>query len=457
MKRADVVIVGAGFAGIYAAWALARAGAQVTLVDSNDAIGGVLRSRVWKDFWLDNGTHNLDMRTALGETFFLDVLKDNILIIKDMEYASMVDREWTYGFAFPDLSKFSSKLSSRGIAELIALSKVDKWTAATSYLQWYEQNYGEVLTRTFTPMIKKVTGSDPSEFAVEANKSLSFFNRPKLGSDVEMILLKKRSAFFDDRLGVSNRCGEPCFLGMNTNKIFSYPAAKGMQGFCDSAKKRLEELNVEILLQSQVTSIGRSSDAGLRVELNGKNQLSANKLLWTLPQGPLAKVLSLNMQSNQNYTPVATTIFAYEVNREEIVGPDYLHDYSSDRIAFRYNRAGVYGNQIKPDGTTVVMAEVPHIPQFPNSFCTDQMSETVWKNLVESGFMSANAVCLDSTCWGIPAAYVVPKNGWRELYDEIGIAIERFSENIHYISFANQGRLEFMRYFEQTLSQKITR
>ena len=65
MKRADVVVVGAGFAGIYAAWALARAGAQVTLVDSNDAIGGVLRSRVWKDFWLDNGTHNLDMRTAL--------------------------------------------------------------------------------------------------------------------------------------------------------------------------------------------------------------------------------------------------------------------------------------------------------------------------------------------------------------------------------------------------------
>ena len=50
MKHADVVVVGAGFAGIYAAWALARTGAQVTLVDSNGAIGGVLRGRVWKDF-----------------------------------------------------------------------------------------------------------------------------------------------------------------------------------------------------------------------------------------------------------------------------------------------------------------------------------------------------------------------------------------------------------------------
>ena len=217
-----------------------------------------------------------------------------------------------------------------------------------------------------------------------------------------MILLKKRLPFFDDRLGVSNRCGEPCFLGMNINKIFCYPAAKGMQGFCDSASKRLEELNVEILLKSQVTSIGHSSGAGLRVELNGKDQLLANKLLWTLPQGPLAKVLGLNMQSNQNYTPVATTIFAYEVNREEIVGPDYLHDYSSDRVAFRYNRAGVYGNQVKPDGTTVVMAEVPHIPQFPSSVCTDQMSETVWNNLVESGFMSANADLFRLNMLGIP-------------------------------------------------------
>ena len=39
--------------------------------------------------------------------------------------------------------------------------------------------------------------------------------------------------------------------GMNINKIFCYSVAKGMQGYCDSASKRLEELNVDILLQSQ--------------------------------------------------------------------------------------------------------------------------------------------------------------------------------------------------------------
>ena len=454
MNRADVVVVGAGFAGIYAAWALARAGSQVTLVDSNDAIGGVLRGHVWKDFWLDNGTHNLDMRTALGDTFFRDVLKDNILIIKDMEYASTVDSEWTYGFEMPDLSKFSTKLSSRVLEELIELSKAGERTTATGYLEWYEQNYGESLTRTFLPMMRKFTGSDPSEFAVEANATLNFFSRPKLGSDAEMILLKKSSPFFDDRLGVSNRCGEPSFIGKNINNIFCYPAAKGMQGFCDSASKRLEELNVEILLRSQVTSI-EPSGAGLQVKLNGKDKLLVNKLLWTLPQGFLARALGLNMQSNQNYTPVATTFFAYEVNREEVVGPDYMHDYSSDRVAFRYNRAGVYGNQVKPGGTTLIMAEVPHIPQFSSSVCTDQMSETVWGNLVESGFMSANAVCLDSTCWGIPTAFVIPNKGWRKLYDENDTAIEHFSKNIHYISFEHQGRLAFMRYFEQTLGQKI--
>ena len=86
---------------------------------------------------------------------------------------------------------------------MIELSQAGEWNAATSYLELYEQNYGELQTRKFTPMIRKFSESGPSEFAVEANKALSLFSRSELGSDTEMVSLKKSSPFFDDRLGVS--------------------------------------------------------------------------------------------------------------------------------------------------------------------------------------------------------------------------------------------------------------
>jgi monoamine oxidase len=49
--RADVCVVGAGFAGLTAAWRLAHAGQTVVLLEARDRIGG----RVWTDH-LSDGT-----------------------------------------------------------------------------------------------------------------------------------------------------------------------------------------------------------------------------------------------------------------------------------------------------------------------------------------------------------------------------------------------------------------
>ncbi len=120
---ADVVIVGAGFAGIYAAWRLAHDNLRVVVIDASSEIGGNLRGRHWNGYWLDNGTQFLDCRTTVGEIFFLDILGENTLILDNTEWASVTDNTWTYGFEMPDLSTMSTRICRQSLAELRHLRK----------------------------------------------------------------------------------------------------------------------------------------------------------------------------------------------------------------------------------------------------------------------------------------------------------------------------------------------
>ena len=57
MKRPRVLVVGGGLAGIAAALECADSGAQVTLVERRNGLGGMTRSFRHGDLWLDNGQH----------------------------------------------------------------------------------------------------------------------------------------------------------------------------------------------------------------------------------------------------------------------------------------------------------------------------------------------------------------------------------------------------------------
>ena len=103
MKKFDVIIGGAGFAGIYAAWRLAKSGCSVALLEAENGIGGNLNSRQWGKFWLDNGTHNFDMRTKLGNDFFQDIMGDDLQIWTEPYWASTMNKSWSHGFEMPDL------------------------------------------------------------------------------------------------------------------------------------------------------------------------------------------------------------------------------------------------------------------------------------------------------------------------------------------------------------------
>ena len=299
-------------------------------------------------------------------------------------------------------------------------------------------------------MASKITGNDPANFATDSRNLLTMVFRPKLGSDEEMIDLKRRSPFGDERLGVTYQCGDLRFIGKNAERKFCYPLQKGTQGFCESAAKRLKNLGIKLLLKSPISHV-ESTVSGIVVRTKNR-QISSKKVFWTLPIPTLATVLGIQHEASQSFTPVGVVNHVFEVDRSAIRGNDYLHDYNTGRLAFRYNRAGIYGNQVKPDGRTIVMAEVPTHPKNIMSLLTPSVTERVWQETLMTGFMATDSKHYKSTCWGVPNTFSLPNVGWNDAYAKLEIDISNYSDNIHYIDLASRGRNALMQSFENKLA-----
>jgi hypothetical protein len=454
MKNYDVIIVGAGFLGIYAAWRLAKCGCRVILLEANNFLGGNLNSRQWKNFWLDNGTHNFDMRTKLEEKFFLDILGKNIQVWTDHNWASTTDKTWTYGFEMPDFSKDAPILSNQALAELKYI-KESSYSALKPdhYSDALIQSHGPVLSTATLPLVRKFTGSDPTKFSVDARQSLTIFDRPKLGTDSEMIALKKSDPFWDKRLGVSLLCGDKRFYGKSVTTKYCYPADQGLHGFCVSAQQRLVELGVSIKLGHSVTDI-KKDGKGVTVKVNNAS-FSADNLFWSLPETGLNKILKTGIDLTQSFIPVGVCLFAFEVPKECIKGPDYLHDFHPDRATFRYNKMGVYSQQIQSNGNTVVMAEVPSHPADLSKKVTNNMTKIVWENVCNSGFVAPETQPIDSTCWGLPVAFTLPKVGWKEDFTKVQDIIKNTVPSLHSPAFESRGRSRYMSYYETHLHHQL--
>ncbi|NBW91814.1 MAG: NAD(P)/FAD-dependent oxidoreductase, partial [Actinobacteria bacterium] len=54
-SQCDVVIVGAGLAGLCAAWEIQKKGFSVVVVEASDAVGGRVRTDLVDGFQLDRG------------------------------------------------------------------------------------------------------------------------------------------------------------------------------------------------------------------------------------------------------------------------------------------------------------------------------------------------------------------------------------------------------------------
>jgi protoporphyrinogen oxidase len=147
-----VVVLGAGLAGLAAAWELARGGARVTVLERERRVGGMAAS--WKvgPYWLDYGPHRFHSRDPelLGHVF--DVLDHEVVVRQRRSRIHLRGRFFDYPLRLTNvLNNLPPTLIARAGLDYLAARARERLrpTPDASFEAWVVKRFGRTLYELF--------------------------------------------------------------------------------------------------------------------------------------------------------------------------------------------------------------------------------------------------------------------------------------------------------------------
>ena len=168
MKHYPVAIVGAGPAGLTAAYELVKQGIIPVVLEKGDKVGGIARTETYKGYRFDIGGHRFYTKVAAVQQLWQEVLGNDFIKVPRLSRIYYRGKFFNY-----PISAFNT-LFNLGIFEslLILLSylKVRIWPLPeeTTFEQWVINRFGERLYKTFfKTYTEKVWGIPCSEIQAD--------------------------------------------------------------------------------------------------------------------------------------------------------------------------------------------------------------------------------------------------------------------------------------------------
>jgi protoporphyrinogen oxidase len=189
----DVVVIGAGPAGLTAAYELGKAGRQATVLEADDVVGGISRTVEREGWRFDIGGHRFFTKVAPVEAFWHEVLPDEDFMLRPRK-----SRIYYRGQFYDYPLKASNALGNLGVVEAVRCVLSYIWARIRPparqdmYEGWLVARFGSRLyNHFFKTYTEKVWGHPasemPADWAAQRVKNLS------LASAVINALLPRRN------------------------------------------------------------------------------------------------------------------------------------------------------------------------------------------------------------------------------------------------------------------------
>jgi protoporphyrinogen oxidase len=313
-----VVIVGAGPAGLTAAYLLSQQGARVTVLEGDNTVGGISRTVRYKNFRFDIGGHRFFTKIRPVEELWREILGDEFISVPRLSRIYYNGRFFDYplraGSALRSLGPWNS---------LRILLSYLKWhfrphPVEENFEQWVTNRFGkrlyEIFFKTYTEKVWGVPCTEiRAEWAAQRIQGLSLAR-----AILNAVALNKRSTKIKSLINE-----------------FQYPRL-GPGQMWEICRDRVEAMGNRVLLQHRVTGLDMSHGRVTAVRADtpsGEVRFPAEHVISTTDIRTLLRALSpaappdvLSAAGGLHYRDFL--VVALIIDREKLF-PDnwiYIHD-----------------------------------------------------------------------------------------------------------------------------------
>lgn len=350
-----VVVLGAGLAGLAAAWELARGGARVTVLERERRVGGMAASWRRGPYWLDYGPHRFHSRDPELVGHLYEVLGGEVVVRQRRSRIHLRGRYFDYPLRLSNvLNNLPVGLLARAACDYLAARCAERLrpTPDLHFEAWVQKRFGRTLYELFfRPYTEKAWGMPCS--AISSDWASQRIAQASLWDALIKTLRPPRD-------------GEVRSLASE----FHYPARGGIGQIARKYAEGIKNSGGEILLDTALERVDVRAGRAERVvgRVDGQAvELACDHVVNTVPWTVLLRSLrfqdgpGLSAEASDAAAGLATIgiVFVYlEVERASVMPDHWVYLPSSELAVHRVSEFKNFSDAAAPGDRTALCCEI---------------------------------------------------------------------------------------------------
>ncbi|QFI37221.1 FAD-dependent oxidoreductase [Moritella marina ATCC 15381] len=341
-----IVILGAGPAGLMAAWEFNQAGYEVTILEREEFVGGMCATQTFQgekgEYRFDYGGHRFITKNPKLLQFIDDLMTDDLLYAERTSVIRFKGRTYNYPLAIGNLLRNApiSLLAGAAVDLVFKLpfQKRPSEQSTSNFAEWIETRFGTTLYKNFFEgYTGKLWGIDPRQLSADwASQRISLLDL----KDVARRLIPTRGA-----------------TPRTYAKKYRYPKLGFGQMYTKLAEK-LQLQGVTIVQGANITALQQCVNRidAVTYELNGEmHTISCDHVVGTIPL-PVVCTLT-GFDSGLTYRSLR--FFNMPMATENVSQNTWQYLSDPELIGTRLQEPRRRSPFMAPKGQTSVMIEIP--------------------------------------------------------------------------------------------------
>ena len=428
LKAGDhIVVVGAGPAGLTAAYQLAKLGHPVTVLEADDIVGGISRTAQYKGYRFDIGGHRFFTKIEPVQALWEELLGSEFISVPRMSRIHYSGKYFDYPL------KAMNALRGLGVFNAIRIvwsylhARLYPSPVEENFEQWVSNRFGkrlyELFFKTYTEKVWGIPCTEiRAEWAAQRIQGLSLAR-----AIISAAALNKRSTKIKSLINE-----------------FRYPRL-GPGQMWEAARDRVQEMGNKVLIRSYVTQIDCRVDettgvrhvTGVHARTDaGEAYFPADHVISTMPVRSLVRALSpaappIAGAAAQGLRYRDFLVVALILNGENLFPDNWIYIHTPGVKVGRIQNFNNWSQAMVPEaGRTCLGLE--YFCFKGDGLWTSSDAELIalaTRELVELGLAKPDDV-VDGTVIRMPKAYPIYDSQYRDCLDRVRDWIDPIS-NLH--------------------------